>query len=55
MDHLNKLVLKELVVGWPNIYFEKIQLYDAYQKGKKLSTPLNRKKMLFLQICIYNS
>ena len=40
MDHLNKLISKELVIGLPKIRFEKDKLCDACQKGKQ-------KKFLF--------
>ena len=36
MDHLNKLVMKELVVGLPKLIFEKDKLCDACQKGKQV-------------------
>ena len=35
MDHLNKLVTKELVISLPKIRFEKDRLCDACQKGKQ--------------------
>ena len=35
MDHLNKLISKDLVVGLPKLKFEKDKLCDACQKGKQ--------------------
>lgn len=34
MDHLNKLIIKDMVIGLPNLCFEKHGLFDACQKGK---------------------
>jgi len=34
MQHLNKLISKELVIGLPKIKFEKDKLCAACQKGK---------------------
>jgi len=33
MEHLNKLISKDLVVGLPRLKFEKDKLCDACQKG----------------------
>ena len=35
MEHLNKLISKDLVVGLPRLKFEKDKLCDACQKGKQ--------------------
>ena len=35
MDHLNKLVSKDLVIGLPKLKFLKNKLYDACQKAKQ--------------------
>jgi len=34
MEHLNKLISKDLVIGLPKLRFEKDRLCDACQKGK---------------------
>lgn len=36
MDHSNKLVRKDLVIGLHNIRFEKSRLCNVYQKGKQV-------------------
>ena len=36
MDHLNKLISKDLVIGLPKLRFEKDRLCDARQKGKQV-------------------
>ena len=36
MDHLNKLVTKELVIRLPKLKFEKDKFCDACQKGKQV-------------------
>lgn len=36
VDHLNKLTGKNLVIGFPNLHFEKSQLCDVCQKGKQV-------------------
>ena len=35
MEHLNKLISKDLVIGLPKLKFEKDRLCDACQKGKQ--------------------
>ena len=35
MDHLNRLISKDLVIGLPRLKFEKDKLCDACQKGKQ--------------------
>ena len=35
MDHLNKLISKDLVIGLPKLKFKKDKLCDACQKGKQ--------------------
>ena len=39
MEHLNKLISKDLVIGLPKLRFEKDRLCDACQKGKYLWVP----------------
>ena len=34
MEHLNKLISNDLVIGLPKLKFEKDRLCDACQKGK---------------------
>jgi len=36
MEHLNKLISKDLVIGLPKLKFEKDRLCDACQKGKQV-------------------
>jgi len=36
MKHLNKLISKDLVIGFPKLRFEKDRLSDACQKGKQV-------------------
>ena len=36
MEHLNKLISKDLVIGLPKLKFEKYRLCDACQKGKQV-------------------
>jgi hypothetical protein len=43
MDHLNKLISKELVIGLPKICFEKDKLCDACQKGKQAKVSFQSK------------
>ena len=46
MDHLNKLVTKELVNGLPKIKFEKDKLCDACQKGKMVKVSFKSKNIV---------
>lgn len=46
MDHLNKLVCKDLVIGLPNMNFEKSWLCDAYQQGKQVRVSFNFKNVV---------
>ena len=43
MDHLNRLILNDLVVGLPKLKFEKDKLCDACQKGKQTRTSFKSK------------
>jgi len=36
MEHLNKLISKDLVIGLPKIKFEKDELCATCQKGKQV-------------------
>ena len=36
MEHLNKLICKDLVIGLPKLKFEEDRLCDACQKGKQV-------------------
>ena len=36
MNHLNKLISKDLVIGLPNLKFEKDHICEACQKGKQI-------------------
>jgi transposase InsO family protein len=46
MDHLNKLVRKDLVVGLPKLHFEKDKLCDACQKGKQVKASFKSKNII---------
>lgn len=47
MDHLNKLLNKELVDDIPNLKFENNILCDACQKGKQVRASFKSKKYSF--------
>ena len=46
MDHLNKLVSKELVIGLPKLKFEKDLICDACQKGKQVKASFKPKNII---------
>ena len=46
MDHLGKLVSKELVIGLPKLRFEKDVLCDACQKGKQVKASFKSKNIV---------
>jgi len=46
MEHLNKLISKDLVIGLPKLQFEKERLYDAYQKGKQVRVSFKSKNIV---------
>lgn len=46
MDHLNKLVCKDLVDGLPDLHFEKSRLCDACQKGKQVGGSFKSKNII---------
>jgi hypothetical protein len=46
MDHLNKLISKDLVVGLPKLRFEKDKLCDACQKGKQVKVSFKSKNVV---------
>ena len=46
MDHLNKLISKDLVVGLPKLKFEKDKLCDACQKGKQTRVSFKPKNVV---------
>ena len=50
MDHLNKLISKELVIGLPKIHFEKDKLCDACQKGKQAKVSFQSKNVVSTSI-----
>ena len=52
MEHLNKLISKDLVIGLPKLKFEKDRLCDACQKGKQEF--LSNQRILYLQLNPYN-
>ncbi|VFQ73385.1 unnamed protein product [Cuscuta campestris] len=45
MDHLNKLVSKDLVIGVPKLKFEKNLICDACQKGKQVLMMMMKKSL----------
>jgi len=46
MQHLNKLISKELVIGLPKIKFEKDKLCGACQKGKQVKSSFHSKNVI---------
>jgi hypothetical protein len=46
MEHLNKLVKHDLVIGLPKIKFVKDKLGDAYQKGKQTKSNFKPKNIV---------
>ena len=46
MDHLNKLISKDLVIGLPKLKFKKDRLCDACQKGKQVKVSFKSKNIV---------
>jgi len=46
MQHLNKLISKELVIGLPKIKFEKDKLCVVCQKGKQVKSSFHSKNVV---------
>ena len=46
MEHLNKLISKDLVIGLPKLKFEKDKLCDACQKGKQVRVSFKLKNVV---------
>nr|KYP40635.1 Copia protein [Cajanus cajan] len=46
IEHLNKLISKDLVIGLPKIKFEKNKLCDACQKGKQVKVSFKPKNIV---------
>ena len=46
LEHLNRLRTKDLVIGLPNIKFNKDKLCDACQKGKQVKTSFKPKNVV---------
>ena len=46
MEHLNKWISKDLVVGLPKLKFEKDRLCDACQKGKQTRVSFKSKNII---------
>jgi len=46
MNHLNKLILKDLVIGLPKIKFEKDHICEACQKGKQVKNSFKIKNVV---------
>ena len=46
MEHLNKLISKDLVIGLPKLKFEKDRLCDACQKGKQVRISFKYKNIV---------
>jgi len=46
MEHLNKLISKDLVIGLPKLKFEKDRLCDACQKGKQVRVSFKPKNII---------
>jgi len=47
MQHLNKLIYKDLVIGLPKLNFEKDKLCVACQKGKKVKYFFHFKNVIY--------
>jgi len=46
MRHLNKLILKDLVVGLPKLKFEKDHIYEACRNGKQIKNSFKLKNIV---------
>ena len=46
MNHLNKLVKHDLVIGLPKLKFEKDRMCDAFQKGKQTKVSFKSKNIV---------
>ena len=46
MNHLNKLISKDLVIGFPKLKFEKDHICEACQKGKQVKNPFKLKNVV---------
>ena len=46
IEHLNKLISKDLVIGLPKLKFEKDRLCYAYQKGKQVRVSFKSKNIV---------
>ena len=46
MDHLNRLISKDLVIGLPKLKLEKDKLCDACQKGKQTKVSFKSKNIV---------
>jgi len=46
MNHLNKLISKDLVIGLPNLKFEKDHICEACQKGKQVKNSFKIKNVV---------
>ena len=46
MEHLTKLISKDLVIGLPKLKFEKDRLCDACQKGKQVRVSFKSKNIV---------
>lgn len=47
MDHLNNLVLKDLIDGLEDLHLENNGICDAVQKGSQVRAPFKAKKIVF--------
>jgi len=46
MNHLNKLISKDLVIGLSNLKFEKDHICETYQKGKQIKHSFKLKNVV---------
>ena len=46
MNHLNKLISKDIVIGLPKLKFEKDHIYEACQKGKQVKNSFKIKNVV---------
>jgi len=46
MNHLNKLISKDLMIGLPKLKFENDHIYEACQKGKQVKNSFKIKNVV---------
>jgi len=46
MNHLNKLISRDLVIGLPKLKFERDHIFEACQKGKQVKSSFKIKNVV---------